>query len=438
METFVDPILEFFNFWQTVDPHKLVRFFWFAFILEFPRYVVFDFVFLGAYHIKRFANRNRERLARTALFDEHPLVSVIVPGKNEGENIYKLVRSLREQTYKNLEIIVVDDGSDDDTRTICDDLKDNGFLDVYLRSEIRGGKASASNLGLRYSKGGLVLLLDADSSFDRDAVENILVPFYMDDEIGAIGGNIKVRNADDSVCTSLQAIEYLKSISVGRAVASFLGIYRVIPGAFGAFRREILDRVGGWDVGPGLDGDITVKIRKIGYKIHFEKTAICFTTAPATYRVLTRQRLRWYKSLVRFRIRKHKDVYLPTENFSLSNFVSFVENIFFNVVLDVKWFIYMADMAFNYHSMLKFIIPMNYLIYLTFNLLQFIVMLSLSERWRNDVKLFIYIPLAPIYAGLYLRVVRTVAYTLEFFYKRSYEDPWNPWKVSKKAMSEGM
>lgn len=435
---FIEYLYDFLNFWQTVGPAKLLRFFWFALIFEFPRYVVFDFISLTAYHISNFFNKGRRERARGYLFSESPLVSVIVPGKNEGENIYKLVRSLREQTYKNIEIIIVDDGSDDDSQQICANLKNNNFIDLYLRSEIRGGKASASNLGLRYSKGKLLLLLDADSSFDRDAIEKILIPFFMDEKIGAIGGNIKVRNIDDSVCTSLQGIEYLKTISVGRAVASFLGIYRTIPGAFGAFRREILQRVGGWDVGPGLDGDITVKIRKLGYKIHFEKDAICFTSVPNTFRKLNKQRMRWYKSLVRFRMRKHKDVYFPTENFIFSNFMSFVENIFFNIILDIKWFIYMADMAYNYPSMIKFILPLNYFIYLTFNILQFIAMLSLSERWKNDLKLAVYLPLVPFYAGLYMRIVRTTAYFQEIVYRKSYEDPWNPWKVSRKAMGEGL
>jgi cellulose synthase/poly-beta-1,6-N-acetylglucosamine synthase-like glycosyltransferase len=431
-------LYSFINFWQALEPAQLLRFFWFALFFEFPRYVVFDFVFLTAYHISHFFNKDRHESARNLLFSEHPLVSIVVPGKNEGENIYKLVRSLREQTYKNIEIIIVDDGSDDDTKQICSNLKNNNFIDLYLRSEIRGGKASASNLGLRYSKGKLLLLLDADSSFDRDGIEKTLIPFYMDEKIGAIGGNVKVRNLDDSLCTSLQGIEYLKTISVGRAVASFLGIYRTIPGAFGAFRREVLQRVGGFDVGPGLDGDITVKIRKLGYRIHFEKDAICFTSVPNTFRRLNKQRMRWYKSLVRFRIRKHKDVYFPTENFIFSNFMSFVENIFFNVILDIKWFVYIADIAYNYPAMIKFILPMNYIIYLIFNILQFIAMMSLSERWKNDLKLAVYIPLVPIYAGLYMRIVRTIAYFQEAVYKKSYEDPWNPWKVSKKAMGEGL
>jgi biofilm PGA synthesis N-glycosyltransferase PgaC len=82
-----------------------------------------------------------------------------------------------------------------------------------------------------------------------------------------------VRNYKASLVATLQAIEYADTISTGRITTSYLGIYRVVSGAFGAFKREALDRVGGWDIGPGLDGDITVKLRKLDYKIAFESEA---------------------------------------------------------------------------------------------------------------------------------------------------------------------
>lgn len=78
----------------------------------------------------------------------------------------------------------------------------------------------------------------------------------------------------------MQALEYLRSIQVGRMVTNKLGLYHIISGAFGAFDTEILREVGGWDIGPGLDGDITQKFRKAGYKVHFAEDAICMTNVP--------------------------------------------------------------------------------------------------------------------------------------------------------------
>ena len=98
------------------------------------------------------------------------------------------------------------------------------------KHEQRGGKASAANFGTNYSKGKYVVHLDADSSLDRDAIEKILLPFYYDPKIKAVGGCVKVRNADASLCSSMQALEYLKTIQVGRMVTSELGIYHIISG----------------------------------------------------------------------------------------------------------------------------------------------------------------------------------------------------------------
>ena len=99
-------------------------------------------------------------------------------------------------------------------------------------------------------------------------------------------------------------------------VVSKLGLYKIVSGAFGAFPKQLLMRLGGWDIGPGLDGDITVKIRKLRYKVLFEENALCLTHVPVTWKALTKQRRRWSRSLVRFRIRKHKDVWFPDRNFS--------------------------------------------------------------------------------------------------------------------------
>ncbi len=247
------------GFTRNVSWHVLLNTYWFLFFVEFPRYYLLE-ILVTCWHKLHYRERKEEKtIARMKLYIENPLVTILAPGKNEGKNIYKLVQSLREQTYKNYEIIIVDDGSDDATPLICKDLEKAGYIDLFIRANSRGGKASAANLGTFYAKGKYVVHLDADSSLDRDALENILIPFYMDSQIKAVGGVVKVRNAHDSICTAMQALEYLKTIQVGRMVTSELGIYHIISGAFGAFDAKVLKQVGYWDIGPGLDGDITQK-----------------------------------------------------------------------------------------------------------------------------------------------------------------------------------
>jgi cellulose synthase/poly-beta-1,6-N-acetylglucosamine synthase-like glycosyltransferase len=433
-----DLIPEYVNYWFVVGFQKFLRVFWYFAIFEFTRYIIIDYLVAGIFYLTGKSRKEKFKKAKAALFTENPFVSVIIPGKNEGKHLYKLTKSLAEQTFTNFELIIVDDGSDDETPIIGKNLEKLGLIDMFIRNEMRGGKASAANLALRYSKGKYIVHLDADCSFDRDAIEQVLIPFFLDKKIGAVGGNVKVRNYKDSLCAKLQAIEYLKTVSVGRIVTSYLGIYKIISGAFGAFRKDVIDSIGGWDIGPGLDGDITVKIRKSGYKIYFQPKAVCLTNAPSKFKVLTKQRLRWDKSIIRFRVRKHKDVYFPNANFKWLNFFSLAENVFYNVILDILWWIYIIDIMLNYSSQLQFIIPMNFTLYFVMSYVQMFSIYIFSERKKEELYLWPYVILMTLYTGTYLRIVRTIAYYKEFFFKRSFEDVWNPYKSSIQAKRAGL
>lgn len=436
MTEFVD---NFFNYIASVGLSKLVRVFWFFVFFEFIRFFLFELIVLVIWKLGEKKRKLKYNKGRERLFIERPLISVIVPGKNEGKHIYKLTKSLKEQTYKHFELIVIDDGSDDNTETICKGLKKAGVIDLFLRNDVRGGKASAANLGYRFAKGKIIVHLDADCSYDSDALEKIIIPFYTDRKIGAVGGNVMVRNYKASLCTTLQAIEYANSISIGRVTSSSLGIYRVVSGAFGAFRKDAIDRIGGWDIGPGLDGDITVKLRKIGYKIVFEPDAVCQTSTPDTFKKLVKQRLRWDKSIIRFRLRKHRDVFYPNAQFTFSNFFASLENITYNLVLNLKWWVYIADIFFNFFNQLKFIFSFNFMLYTFTSFIKFTIFSLFRNRKNESVTYFLlYIPCMFLYFGLFLRIVRTIAYTQEFFFKKSYEDPWNPQKSSQHAKELGL
>jgi len=424
---------DFFRFWFTAGVGKIFSTFWYFFLLEVPRYILVDILVVVLSEFQEKMRWKKYQIAQNTLWSDMPLISIIVPGKNEGQHIYKLVTSLKEQTYKNFEIIIVDDGSTDDTPIICKNLKELGLIDVYFRNDVRGGKASAANLAFRYTTGKFIVHLDADTSFDVDSIERIIIPFYLNPKIGAVGGNVRVRNAEDNICTSVQSIEYMQTISLGRKVASLLGLYKIVSGAFGAFRREPLERIYGWDIGPGLDGDITVKIRKMGYKVVFESRAVCLTNVPTTFKALRKQRTRWSKSLIRFRLRKHKDVFFPIWSFSFLNMFASAENIFFSLVLDLLWFVYLFTMLISNADILIFIFPMKIIIYLFASIISFLAALAVSERKRDDMKLALYLPLMMFYMGYYLRFIRTSAYLNEFFTRNSYKDSWNPAKSSRQA-----
>lgn len=433
---FIDGILEVLsvNFFGT----GLIATFWFLLFIEFPRYYATDFC-VAIYHGLTFNRRRRLKAeARHALFLERPLVTILAPGKNEGAQIYKLVTSLSEQTYQNFEIIIVDDGSDDTTPQIARDLLKRGFIHKYFRMTERGGKASAANYGVTHSTGKYIVHLDCDSSLDRDAIEKVLLPFYMDRKIKAVGGCVKVRNSDATLCTSMQALEYLRSIQVGRMVTSRLGIYHIISGAFGAFDADTLKEVGMWDIGPGLDGDITQKFRKAGHKIWFAEDAICMTNVPEKWSGLFKQRKRWSKSLIRFRVRKHRDILWSNRNFSFSNLVSNMDNILFDCAFNYVWLYYIINLIFANTDRLVEILIIGFILRSTFSICAFVVMQCISERRKEERHLVAFLLLYTFYMGYFMRIVRLVGHTEELLLRTSYNDKWNPKKTSDIARAESM
>ncbi|MFI3298946.1 MAG: glycosyltransferase family 2 protein [Rikenellaceae bacterium] len=422
---------------QGMTLEKLASIFWFLFFIEIPRYYLLDVFVLIRRFCYRGVRRQKEVVARIELYTKNPFVTIIVPGKDEGKNIYKLTESLREQTYRNFELVVVDDGSDDNTKLICESLEANGLIDRFYSVDERGGKASAANLALLNNKSDVIVHLDADSSLDKDALEQILIPFYYHDNVGAVGGCVKVRNADDTFCTLMQSMEYLESIQLGRTVTSELNLFRTISGAFGAFRTDVLNQIGYWDVGPGLDGDITQKVRKSGYKVVFNPKAICLTAVPTSFRKLYKQRLRWGKSLVRFRLRKHSNVLdFRYANFRIMNFLTNLDNLVFSLFFDTLWIFYMLNFLVDQPYGLLDLLVLKFLITIPLAVLSFLLSMSLSERWKEEFKMIIATPMQSLYSGYFLRITRIIASFKEFFFFSSYRDKWNPKKSSRVARDE--
>lgn len=416
----------------------LVTTYWFMFFVEFPRYYLLEIIVVMRRSFGYWSRQRKKNEARARLRIENPLITILAPGKNEGKHIYNLLTSLREQTYKNIEVIIVDDGSDDETPLICKDLERNGLITKYLRLQERGGKASAANYGAFYARGKYIVHMDCDSSLDFDALEKILIPFYYNDTIKAVGGCVKVRNGGENLCTSMQQLEYLKTIQVGRMTTNALGLYHIISGAFGAFETATLKKVGGWDIGPGLDGDITQKIRKSGNQVYFAEDAICLTTAPSRWTALSKQRMRWCKSLIRFRVRKHVDILEPTSNFSFSNFLSNLDNIMYDCVMNYLWLLYIITLVFANTERLFEVLAIGWLIRFFFGIISFGVIMVVSERAREEKKLALLLPFQMLYTGYYLRIIRLIAHTAEIFFFSSYNDQWNPKKTSITARIEGI
>ncbi|AHG87644.1 polysaccharide deacetylase [Gemmatirosa kalamazoonensis] len=221
-----------------------------------------------------------------------PSVSVIVPAYNEEKVIIKTIASLLRQEYAGpLEIVVVDDGSPDDTYAIASEAY-GGHGQVRVFRKPNGGKASALNFGIAQAQGDVVIGLDADTVFTPHTVAELVAPLA-DPRVGAVAGNAKVGNRVNLV-TQWQAVEYVTSQNLDRRAFSLLDCITVVPGAVGAWRRELVIEAGGFsDDTLAEDQDLTLEIRRRGHSIAYADEAIAYTEAPDTLRGLARQRFRW-------------------------------------------------------------------------------------------------------------------------------------------------
>ncbi|WP_447734873.1 glycosyltransferase [Rhodanobacter soli] len=250
-------------------------------------------------------NRVQER-RRTmpVLPDDPPLVSVLIPAYNEEKVIASSIRHILKSRYANLEVIVVDDGSIDATSAVVRQHYAHEPR-VRLISIPNGGKAHAVNTALRESNGAVVVALDADTQFERDTIPR-LVRWFADPKVGAVAGNAKVGNRINLI-TLWQALEYITAQNLERRALAALGAITVVPGAVGAWRREALERLGGFPSDTlAEDQDLTIAVQKAGYHTLFDAEAIAWTEAPDTARGLARQRFRWAYGTLQC-LWKHRD-----------------------------------------------------------------------------------------------------------------------------------
>jgi cellulose synthase/poly-beta-1,6-N-acetylglucosamine synthase-like glycosyltransferase/peptidoglycan/xylan/chitin deacetylase (PgdA/CDA1 family) len=222
-------------------------------------------------------------------FETPPAVAVIVPAYNEEVGIERSVRSLAASTYPGLEIVVVDDGSTDGTADVVAGLD----LDrLTLVRQDNAGKAAALNTGVAFTEADIIVMVDGDTLFEPETVERLVAPL-VDPQVGAVSGNTKVGNRR-GLLGRWQHIEYVMGFNLDRRMYEVLQCTPTVPGAIGAFRRGVLEEVGGV---PGdtlaEDTDLTLAIGRTGRQVVYAEDARAWTEAPATLSTLWRQRYRW-------------------------------------------------------------------------------------------------------------------------------------------------
>ena len=384
----------------------------------------------------------------------HPKVSIIITCYGEGREIEKTILSFAEQIYPgHIEIIAVVDGAKQNLDTFKAAMTCRSWFQRQgnnrplrypnrsyrvLPKWQRGGRVSTLNAGLHVSHGEIIMNADGDTSFDNQTVA-LMVKHFQDPNVPAVAGALKVRNQKDGWVTRMQTLEYMMSIQCAKTGLARWNMVNNISGAFGAFRRDFLRKIGGWNTHTAEDLDLTMRIKAyFGRHPHlyipFEPHAIGFTEAPATFAQFRQQRLRWDGDLLFLYLRKHKQSFRPR----LLGFKNFV----FTLVYGVLQEIVLPFLIFLFTLWLFVIYPAGYVwgvllfVYCIY-FGQAVVMLLLyyfliSERKDQELWIFLWSPIYPLFA-FFRKMWSMVAALYEIVGRGHEETSMAPWWVIKKG-----
>ncbi|MES2391452.1 MAG: glycosyltransferase, partial [Acidobacteriota bacterium] len=284
------------------------------FFIAFFNHFVLDVFFIGDFLMSlrlivigvcAIIDRFRKR-KNFATADYQPRVAVLIPAYNEEKVIARTVRSVLMSNYKNIRIIVIDDGSKDNTSQIVRDTyaKEIEAGKVTLLTKPNGGKAEALNYALAQTEEEVYVGIDADGVIAHDAISR-LVCHFANPHIGAVAGNAKVGNRVN-LWTRWQALEYITSQNFERRALDLFDVVMVVPGAIGAWRTSAVKAGGCYHPDTvAEDADLTMNLLEQGYAVIYEDQALAFTEAPVNANGLARQRFRWSFGILQA-VYKHK------------------------------------------------------------------------------------------------------------------------------------
>lgn len=245
----------------------------------------------------------------------YPMVTVIVPAYNEGKVLDSAVEQLMWLDYPRYEVIVVDDGSTDDTYEKALTLSGvYGGHRLRVLTQPNAGKAMALNNGIANARGEYVVCMDGDSALEVQTLKQA-VKHFSDPTVGAVAGNVKVANRDN-LLTKMQALEYVEGLGMVRTAQAFFRRVNIIPGPMGIFRKDVLMEVGGYLRDTyAEDCELTLRILLAGWKIKYEQQAVAWTEAPESVEALFKQRYRWGRGVLQAIVKHRRELLRPYPEF---------------------------------------------------------------------------------------------------------------------------
>jgi len=252
------------------------------------------------------------------LNDKFPLVSIIVPCWNEQDTVASTIDSIRELEYpqSRIEIIIVDDGSQDDTWKEMQKL--SKIDNIILIKKENGGKHTANNMGIERATGEYIATIDADTCLEKDALCMIVSEFNNDKSLDAVGSTVLVKDPK-SMVQYAQMVEY-QMFSFTKMLLGIISGVLVVPGAFSVYKKEVFEKIGLFKEAHKLeDLEITFRMQRHGMKVGQTHHAIAYTKGPDTIMKLWSQRKRWGSGFLRNSY-DYKDMFFSKKNHNFGFF----------------------------------------------------------------------------------------------------------------------
>ena len=407
-----------------IDPFMLT---FMALVFDIPRYT-FSLVSYALFGLRRLSGGHGTPSNKAR-------ISVIVPTFNGGNGLAPTIASLRAQTLQPFEIIVVDDGSTDRTRATAQRAREQGLIDMVICHGTRCGRSAAINHAARFASGEFLLTVDADTEFEPDALARLAAVFD-DPQVGGASCNIAISNERDSLWTALQSVEYLMSISAGRAVLDVIGAIACLSGACSMYRRDAFIRQGGLDVGPGEDLEVSLRLRRLGCHIRFVPDAWARTHGPKAGLGLLRQRARWDRDALRVRFLMYGEFRLIHPFEHLRDTLQRLDFIVFDLVPTLSFPFYLAYVAllFGAAQGLAFLLAI-YVVLLWISMFNLALAFLLFDRRASFYALGASL-IFPFYQGVYLKCARFFSYSAEIVFASSRKDDFVPPRVRRALLAE--
>jgi cellulose synthase/poly-beta-1,6-N-acetylglucosamine synthase-like glycosyltransferase len=356
-------------------------------------------------------------------------VSVIIPTFNGGSGLEPTITSLHRQTLRPLEIIVVDDGSTDQTRAIAERARALGLVDSVICHGSRCGRSAAINEAARFARGDLLLTVDADTVFEPTAVVR-LASAFSDPRVGGASCNIAISNERDSIWTGLQSVEYLMSISAGRSILDAVGAIACLSGACSMYRRDVYLRQGGLDVGPGEDLEFSLRLRRLGYLIRFVPDAWAETDGPKSGIALLRQRARWDRDALRIRFMMYGELRFFHRLERLPDTLQRLDFIVFDLVPTLSLPFYLAYVLILFGANAIFFLIAIYVLLVGISFFNMALAFAMFHRSIGPFALSTSL-IFPAYQGVYLKCARFFSYSSEIIFASSRHDDFVPPRVRR-------